>query len=73
MGLNEREKQAQELIIKEVEKALDLLQAHLHKYCKEVAPQFTGVEGKSVPIHYIDESIKLFKNAYRKGAEKNQN
>lgn len=64
-----REKQAQELILKEVEKAIDLLEAHLKRYCTDVAMENFGQVATSVPMIYITESIKIMKRGYREGAE----
>jgi len=69
--LIEREKQAQKLIVKEVEKALLLMQAHFKKYCEEVAPTYNdGKKATSVPMVYIERSTKIFLDNYKKAAEK---
>jgi hypothetical protein len=62
MALTAREKQAQKLILGEVNKALDLLQGHLQKFCE-------STNGTSVPMIYIDKSIKIIKENMQKGAQ----
>ena len=67
--LSADERKAQMLILAEIDKALDLLQTHLQKYCDEVAPEYIGQKATSVPMVYIANSIKIIKENYRKGAE----
>jgi len=68
--MNKNEKKAQQLILSEVNKAFDLLESHLDKYCDEVAPAFIGQKTTSVPMHYISQSIKIIKENMAKGAGK---
>jgi hypothetical protein len=67
-ALTENEKKAQRLILTEIDKAMDLLENHLQRYCDEVAPQFTGQKSTVVPMAYIKESIKIIKENMKKGA-----
>jgi hypothetical protein len=69
MSLTNKEKKAQQLIVGEVNKALDMLQNHFKKYCEEVAPMYNdGKKSDSVPIIYIEQSIKIFKESFNKSA-----
>jgi hypothetical protein len=61
MTLSKKEKEAQRLILGEINKALDLLQNHLIKFCKDT-------NGTAVPMAYIDHSIKIIKENMEKGA-----
>lgn len=67
--LTEDEKKAQKYIVEQVINAIDLLEKHFKKYCDEVAPAYTGAKSTAVPMVYISESVKRFKDSYRKGAE----
>lgn len=58
MKLTTKEKEAQRLIIHEIEKSHDLLITHLEKFCADTA-------GKSVPLIYIKESIKILLQGYQ--------
>jgi hypothetical protein len=62
MELTEKEKEAQKIIAKEVIKAVDLLTTHLEKFCE-------NTKGTSVPIIYIKESVKIFKENYEKATQ----
>ncbi len=70
MELTENEKQAREYIVKTVFEAVDLLEAHLKKYCDEVAPKWTGQKANSVPMVYISEAINQLKSGYVNGVNK---
>lgn len=63
MALSKKEKEAQKIILGEVNKALDLLQAHLQKFCSDT-------KGTSIPMVYIEQSIKIMKESYAEGAKK---
>jgi hypothetical protein len=67
--LTAEEKKAQKFIVEQVTNALDLLETHFKKYCDEVAPAYTGAKSTAVPMVYISESIKRFKESYKKGSE----
>lgn len=67
--MNANEKKAQELILREINKALDLLEKHLQNYCDDVAVKFTGQKATSVPMIYISSSIKIIKENIVKGAK----
>jgi hypothetical protein len=68
--LNANEQKAQALILEQVNNTLDLLQKHLQKYCDEVAPMYNGGQKvTSVPMAYIDQSIKIVKENMAKGAK----
>jgi hypothetical protein len=65
------EKKAKEFIVTQVVNALDLLEWHFKKYCDEVAPAYLGTKSTAVPMVYISESIKRFKDSYVKSANSN--
>lgn len=67
--MTQNEQEAQKMILSEINKSLDLLQKHLHKYCNEVSLQYNGVKATSVPLIYIDQSIKIFKDNMQKGLD----
>jgi hypothetical protein len=68
-NLSESEKEAQKMILGEIDKAFDLLEKHLQKYCKEVAPKYNGgKQVQDVPMIYIEQSIKIIKDNMKKGA-----
>jgi hypothetical protein len=68
-NLTENEKKAQQLIVKEVNNALEMLELHFKKYCEEVAPLYNdGKKATSVPLIYIEQSIKIFKDNFNKAA-----
>lgn len=62
-------KKANELILNEVDKAMDLIEAHLKRYCTDVSMEAFGQPSISVPMIYISESIKIMKKSYREGVE----
>lgn len=62
-NMTDNEKKAQQLILLEINKALDLLENHLKKFC-------TDNKAQSVPIVYISASIKIIKENMAKGATK---
>lgn len=69
--MTQKEKEAQKLIIGEVNKALDMLHAHFKKYCEEVAPLYNeGKKSTTVPLVYIEQSIKIFKENFNKAANR---
>lgn len=69
--LTRKERQAQKLILKEIDKAIDLLHEHFKKYCNEVAPLYNGGQkATAVPLEYIDRSVKIIKENYHIGAER---
>ena len=70
MKLTKSEKEAQQLIQTEINKAIDLLHNHLQKYCDEVSLAYNGVKATSVPMIYINESVKILKQNMQKGMEK---
>lgn len=63
IALTADEKKAQQIIINEVDKAVNLLVSHLNKFC---------VENKagSVPFVYIKTSADILLKSYKEGAEK---
>lgn len=62
-ALNEKEKEAQGIIINEVDKAVTLLVTHLEKFCTEN-------QALSVPIAYVKESARIMLKSYKDGAQK---
>jgi hypothetical protein len=60
--LTPKEKEAQKIILSEINKAFDLLQNHLVDFCK-------NTKGTSVPMIYIEQSIKIIKENMAKGAQ----
>lgn len=58
-----KEKAAQQMILGEINKAMDLLEGHFKKFCAET-------NGTAVPMNYISNSIKVLKENMAKGAEK---
>lgn len=68
--LTENERKAQALILEQVNNTLDMLQKHLQKYCDEVAPMYNGGQKvTSVPMAYIEQSVKIIKKNMAKGAK----
>lgn len=61
MQLTDDEKKAREIIVREVENAILLLQNHLQKFCDN---QNTA----SVPMNHIRTAVKLLLEGYKKGA-----
>jgi hypothetical protein len=55
-NLTENEKKAQQLIVKEVNNALEMLELHFKKYCEEVAPLYN--DGKKQPVFHLFTSSK---------------
>jgi TPP-dependent indolepyruvate ferredoxin oxidoreductase alpha subunit len=66
--ISKNELEAKKLIVSEVEKAIDLLEEHLKKYCDELSIKIHGQKSNYVPMAYISESVKILKQNYRKGA-----
>lgn len=60
-NLTENELQAQRLILKEINKTLDLLEGHLIKFCGDT-------KGTSIPLVYVTHAIKIIKENMAKGA-----
>lgn len=60
--LTPKEKQAQKMILDQIEKSMDLLKDHLHKFCKDN-------NAGSVPMVYIETSMKILIHNMRTGAE----
>lgn len=61
MALTANEKEAQKLILNEITRAFDLLETHLKNFCKDT-------KGTSVPLNYVEMSIKIIKENMAKGA-----
>jgi len=69
MDLTENEKKAQEIILGEIEKGVDLLFRFCEKYCNEVAPaMYGGDKATSVPLYYIKQGVDRLKKDMREGA-----
>jgi hypothetical protein len=66
MKLSEKEKQAQQLIVKEVCKALDLVQKHI----EEIAKKW---DATSIPLNLVQTTISIFKKSYKEGADRTGN
>lgn len=60
--MTENEIKAQNVIIKEVENAIKLLENHCQQFC-----DFNGVS--QVPMNYIKTSVRLLLEGYHKGVE----
>jgi hypothetical protein len=61
--LTKDEIEANKIILREIDKAMDLLENHLKNFCTTVAPSATAV-----PMPYISKSIEILKTNMRKGA-----
>jgi hypothetical protein len=59
--MNQKEKEAQQLIVKEVLKANKLLLDHFEKF-------IIDTKGSAIPINYIRTTFKIFNESYEKGA-----
>jgi hypothetical protein len=62
MQLTDKEKEAQKLIIESTQKAMDLLLTHLNSFC-------TTTGAVSIPMVYIESSVKILMEGLRKGIE----
>lgn len=61
MELTKNEKEAQQLILNEIQKAVDLLIVHSEKYCKNNQTQ-------AIPMIVLKEFAKVLIKSLKKGA-----
>lgn len=59
------EKKAHQIIVNEVNKAMNLLESHLSKFCKDT-------NGTAIPFIYVQSSIKILMDGYNNGANADQ-
>lgn len=64
--MTKKEIEAQDIIVHEVEKVVNILHAHLKKFS-------TDNGATSVPIVYIDHSVKILLENYKKGVHDSRN